>query len=131
MSDVVGTSTLPEATNGFAVNGYDPTAIPPVPGQPPASGTFPLPWSVQPFVTPPPAFTHPPTIPYQTVQNDPWDLISFKTFGNEYFSDQLIVANPQWNQIVNFDRDIVVPVPQAVAPVLVSAVVWGSTSRLT
>ena len=40
---------------------------------------------------------------YQTVQGDAWDLISFKQFGNEYFSDQLMVANPLWNQIVNFD----------------------------
>jgi len=67
---------------------------------------------------------------YQTIQQDPWDLISFKEYGNEYFSDQLMVANPLWNQIVNFDQNIVLQLPQVVAPVSVSAVVWGGTSRL-
>ena len=41
-----------------------------------------------------------------------------------------MVANPLWNQIVNFDQNIVLQLPQVVAPVSVSAVVWGGTSRL-
>lgn len=67
---------------------------------------------------------------YKTVQEDPWDLISFKEYGNEYFSDQLMVANPVFNQIVNFDRGKVVQLPQVIAPVSVSVVVWGSTTRI-
>jgi hypothetical protein len=66
---------------------------------------------------------------YQTIQNDPWDLISFKQFGNEYFSDQLIVANPKLNTQVNLDGNILVQMPAAVIPVSVSVVVWGGTVR--
>jgi hypothetical protein len=68
---------------------------------------------------------------YQTVQQDPWDLISFKQFGNEYFSDQLMIGNPAFNTIVNFDRDILVQIPKVITPVSVSAVVWGSTTRVS
>jgi phage tail protein X len=67
--------------------------------------------------------------PYQTVQQDPWDLISFKQYGNEYFSDQLLVANPMLNTQVNLDGDILVNMPDVVKPVSVSAVVWGGTVR--
>jgi hypothetical protein len=68
---------------------------------------------------------------YQTVQQDPWDLISFKKFGNEYFSDQLMVGNPMFNSVVNFDRDILIQIPPVITPVSVSAVVWGSTTRVS
>jgi len=62
---------------------------------------------------------------YKTIQDDPWDLISFKQYGNEYFSDQLIVANPTLNKIVNLDGNLIVQIPIVVAPVSVSTVVWG------
>jgi hypothetical protein len=67
--------------------------------------------------------------PYFTIQNDPWDLISFKQFGNEYFSDQLIVANANLNTMVNLDGSVSVQIPQVIIPVSVSPVVWGGTYR--
>lgn len=66
---------------------------------------------------------------YQTVQQDPWDLISFKQFGNEFLSDQIIMANPTLNTQVNLDGNILVQIPEAVIPVSVSTVVWGGTIR--
>jgi len=133
MNECVGTANLPDNTSTLAVNSIDANAVQQPPGTPPPAGSFPLPFSVQPFVTPRPAFTRPPSTPYQTVQGDPWDLISFKQFNNEYFSDQLMSfnANAMWNKIVNFDGNIVIQIPQVVVPVSVSAVVWGSTTRLT
>jgi phage tail protein X len=62
---------------------------------------------------------------YKTIQDDPWDLISFKQYGNEYFSDQLIVANPTLNTIVNLDGNLQVQIPAIVTPVSVSPVIWG------
>lgn len=67
--------------------------------------------------------------PYQTVQGDPWDLISFKLYGNEFFSDQLIIANPKMNTQVNLDGNLLVQIPQVITPVSVSVVVWGGTTR--
>ena len=63
---------------------------------------------------------------YTSVQGDPWDLISFKQYGNEYFSDQLLVANPRLNSIVNLDGNLLIQIPTPpLMPISVSPVVWG------
>jgi phage tail protein X len=48
---------------------------------------------------------------YKSVQGDTWDLISFKIWKNEFYTSDLIKANPEHNQIVFFDAGVVLNVP--------------------
>lgn len=49
---------------------------------------------------------------YTTVQGDMWDLISYKVYGDERFTDVLISANPQHNKILIFSAGIEIDVPE-------------------
>ncbi|WP_110933808.1 tail protein X [Paenibacillus bouchesdurhonensis] len=49
---------------------------------------------------------------YTTIQGDTWDGISFKLFGEERFSVQLMNANPGHIETVVFSGNIVLHVPE-------------------
>jgi phage tail protein X len=40
---------------------------------------------------------------YTAIQGDTWDLISFKHYGSEYHISELILANPDYVDVVVFD----------------------------
>ena len=48
---------------------------------------------------------------YITVQGDPWDRISLKVYGSEYFSNELMGANPAYLTVVMFESGVVLTVP--------------------
>ena len=41
---------------------------------------------------------------YKTEQNDTWDLISFKVFGNESYTEKILQYNSQLSKIVFFQQ---------------------------
>ena len=48
---------------------------------------------------------------YVTSGGDCWDMISFRLFGSEYFSDQLIYTNPAYAMVWVFDAGALLTVP--------------------
>lgn len=49
---------------------------------------------------------------YTTVQNDTWDLISFKIFGTEIHSRVICKNNPTYMKIVIFPAGIELNIPE-------------------
>ena len=49
---------------------------------------------------------------YITEQNDTWDLIAFKIFGDEKYTSQLLLNNPELSKIVFFPAGISLIIPQ-------------------
>ena len=49
---------------------------------------------------------------YITVENDTWDLITFKIFGDEKYTSHLLKANPEFSRVVFFPADTVLIVPE-------------------
>lgn len=48
---------------------------------------------------------------YRSVENDTWDLIAFKLFGDSKYTSQIIKINPDLAKIVLFPASILVKVP--------------------
>ncbi|MCL2593848.1 MAG: tail protein X [Defluviitaleaceae bacterium] len=48
---------------------------------------------------------------YTTTQGDVWDLISYKVYNDEGFTEHLINANPAHRHTVIFSADVVLNVP--------------------
>lgn len=48
---------------------------------------------------------------YQTIENDTWDLIAFKIFGDGKYTSYLLKANPELNKIVIFPAGVLLKVP--------------------
>ncbi len=48
---------------------------------------------------------------YIAKQMETWDLISYKAYGNEYHIADLILANPNYCDVVVFDGGEVVNIP--------------------
>lgn len=48
---------------------------------------------------------------YKTEQNDTWDLISFKVFGNESYTEKILQYNSQLSKIVFFPAGIILKIP--------------------
>ncbi len=51
------------------------------------------------------------TTTYKTSQGDTWDLISWKSYGSEYYIDVLMQANSSLMDYVIFPSGIAVTVP--------------------
>lgn len=49
---------------------------------------------------------------YITSQNDTWDLIAFKCFGDESFTPHLFKANPDLTKIVIFPANVAIVIPK-------------------
>lgn len=48
---------------------------------------------------------------YRTFQGDTWDMIAYKTLGNERHFPLMMRANPEWSDVVIFDAGIILAVP--------------------
>lgn len=48
---------------------------------------------------------------YITQQNDTWDLISFKLFGDEKYTSHLLQSNTELTKIVIFQAGVIINVP--------------------
>jgi len=62
---------------------------------------------------------------YTTIQGDAFDSISFDLFKSEKFTGDLILANPAYMDVVNFDSGIVLTIPVVPVNPNLSAVPWG------
>lgn len=49
---------------------------------------------------------------YLTVENDTWDLIAFKIFGDEKYTSHLLKVNPELSRVVFFPANIALIVPE-------------------
>ena len=49
---------------------------------------------------------------YVAIQGNTWDLISFKYFGSEYHISELILANPDYVDVVIFDGGEKLKIPE-------------------
>lgn len=61
---------------------------------------------------------------YTTIQGDVWDGISFKIFGDERYSVDLMTANPEKIKTVVFSGGIVLNVPEIPVPASASLPPW-------
>lgn len=52
---------------------------------------------------------------YVTALGDTWDIIAYKMYGNERQMSVLIETNPQHQETVLFQADVVIQVPDMVA----------------
>lgn len=48
---------------------------------------------------------------YKTLQGDTWDSISLDFYDDEHYTNVLLVANPEYQNILIFDTDIDVIIP--------------------
>jgi len=63
---------------------------------------------------------------YKTIQGDALDSISWDLFGTEKYTGDIMLANPTYVDVANFDAGIVLTIPVvALAPNL-SNVPWGT-----
>lgn len=53
---------------------------------------------------------------YKTVLGDTWDLIAFKTFGNERYANRIIESNLQHKGVVIFSAGIDLIIPDIETP---------------
>lgn len=54
---------------------------------------------------------------YTTISGDVWDLIAFKTLGNEMYTNKLIESNLKYRNVVIFPAGVVLQIPDIAAPV--------------
>lgn len=54
---------------------------------------------------------------YTTIQGDTWDVVAFKTLGNEMLMSQLIEANIEYADITVFGAGIKLVIPEVKTPV--------------
>lgn len=52
-----------------------------------------------------------PTFTYTTTQGDTWDTIAYRLWGQETLMHQLIMANPEYGDVLVFGADITLSVP--------------------
>lgn len=48
---------------------------------------------------------------YKTVQGDTWDIISFKQYGSELYTKQLVEANPTQRKTLIFGAGTLLTIP--------------------
>jgi hypothetical protein len=63
---------------------------------------------------------------YTTSGGDAWDSISWTLFKTEKYMASLILANPSYADVVNFDAGITLTVPVVPYAPNISSVPWGS-----
>lgn len=61
---------------------------------------------------------------YTTIQGDTWDLISYRAYGSEFYTDDLFKVNLQYSDIAVFSAGIVINLPEIIAEVPVSVPPW-------
>lgn len=49
---------------------------------------------------------------YKTTENDTWDLIAFKIFGDEKYTSHLLKANSELSRVVFFPAGTILIVPE-------------------
>lgn len=47
----------------------------------------------------------------KTKQGDTWDMLAKRCYGNERFMDVLMVANPQYQEVLFFSAGVILEVP--------------------
>lgn len=53
-------------------------------------------------------------VTYTTIQGDRWDVISFRLFGSEFYTNDLFEANTDYADVAIFSAGIVLNVPDVV-----------------
>lgn len=48
---------------------------------------------------------------YTAKQGDTWDMISYYAYGSEYYIAELILANPQYGNLIIFDGGEMLTIP--------------------
>lgn len=61
---------------------------------------------------------------YKTISGDTWDLIAFKTLGNEMYTHLLIESNIKHRNIVIFPAGVVLTVPDVETPAAMGLPPW-------
>lgn len=68
---------------------------------------------------------------YTTILGDMWDLIAFKTLGNEMYTHLLIESNLKYKDVVVFSAGITLSIPDIETPAASGLPPWkrGSTDK--
>lgn len=53
---------------------------------------------------------------YKTVLGDTWDLIAFKTLGNEMYANKIVESNLQYKGVVFFSANVELTIPDIETP---------------
>lgn len=61
---------------------------------------------------------------YTTAQGDTWDIIAYRVYGNEYYLDALLAANPAQRAVVRFPAGIAIICPDITIPVSSNLPPW-------
>lgn len=61
---------------------------------------------------------------YETVSGDTWDLIAYKTMGNEKYAKEFIEANPEHIYTVVFSAGLKIKIPEIPSPTNTSLPPW-------
>ncbi len=61
---------------------------------------------------------------YTTVLGDMWDLIAFKTLGNEMYAHKIIESNLKYREIVVFSAGVTLTIPDVDPPAASSLPPW-------
>jgi phage tail protein X len=62
---------------------------------------------------------------YTTIQGDAFDSISWDLFKSEKYMGDIVVANPAYTDVVNFDAGIILTIPVVEVQKNLSQVPWG------
>lgn len=61
---------------------------------------------------------------YTTQQGDTWDLISYRAYGSEFYTDELFKANLSHSDIAVFSAGIIIRIPEIIVEAPVSVPPW-------
>ncbi len=61
---------------------------------------------------------------YTTIQGDTWDLISYRVYGSDHYTKELIFSNSEHREIAVFGAGTVLNVPEIEIKVTVSIPPW-------
>jgi phage tail protein X len=61
---------------------------------------------------------------YRTISGDMWDMIAYKTYGNEMYTDVLIHANLQYKDTYIFPAGVIITLPEITLEVSESLPPW-------
>lgn len=48
---------------------------------------------------------------YNTIQGDTWDSISYRIWGSEFYTNELFVANPEYQDVIIFAANVTLNIP--------------------
>ncbi|QHJ79172.1 MAG: hypothetical protein [Caudoviricetes sp.] len=61
---------------------------------------------------------------YNTIQGDTWDTISYRSFGSEFYTNEIFEANPKYQDIAVFDANITLIIPDVDTAIDVNLPPW-------